>query len=120
LTSVTSFPSRYLTTCPYFIDQCVFVCVPVVSGKNRKLCALISPAFHICEQFHRVFKGTPTDMIAGNKLCFRINPLQQVFRGQRGKTPLLSNQHPLCTYFVRIIGFPIFVLFFINVQISSI
>jgi hypothetical protein len=32
------------------LDQCVFVCVPVVSGKNRKLCALISPAFHLSEQ----------------------------------------------------------------------
>lgn len=77
------------------LDQCVFVCAPVVSGKNRKLCALISPVFHLSEQFNRVFKGTPADMMTGDKLCFRF----------------LSNQNPLRTQLIRVIGLQIFGLF---------
>ena len=85
-------------------EQCVFVCVPVVTGENREFCALISPIFRISEQFNCVFMGTSADMMTDNKLCFR----------------LLSNQDVFCACFVRIIGLQIFVLFFTNDQISSI
>ena len=67
------------------LEQCVFVCVPVVTGENREFCALISLIFRISEQFNCVFMGTSADMMTDNKLCFRINPYR-VF-GVNGAEP---------------------------------
>jgi len=67
------------------LEQCIFVCVPVVTGENQEFCALISPVFRISEQFNCVFMGTSADMMTDNKLCFRINPYK-VF-GVNGAEP---------------------------------
>ena len=59
--------------------QCVLVCVPVVTGKNRELCALISHIFRIREQFnHRKSSCMSCIRVAQYSACHSV-PLARCF-----------------------------------------